>query len=241
MTAELPTFSECVIGYRSWKLADWVLSPLSFGHPWRPGVNVSTCRAGERSNIGLYLTTQDRPLKRHAAPDQDCTCGLHAYHEIPEQPISFDGSPIVVGAVAAWGDLQVHYNGFRAERAQIVALVEAPSLHEVAETYGVPLVPRALLASEAQRHGTPLPESLRPPKPPPVIEFTFSLNQITNQALPHIGGWSFRAHTSILWTPGDEAQKSPAEKLEKYRPKRHANRQGPPRPQRPPKRLGGPR
>lgn len=258
---ERPVFSECVIGYRSWKLDDWVLSPISFGSPWRPGINRAVCKVHDTilGSMSFTLTTggittvdESQPRAEHSAPKRDCTCGLHAYHEMPEHA---DG--IVVGAVAAWGDLQVHSNGFRAECAQILALVAADGLGDVAETYGVPLVPRDMLAAEAQQHGSPLPASMRPDPPKPqesvwtaggylrgglygqIMPTTWSIGPAVTAPHIHVPAISFGL-TSDLWTPAEDKGKTAEDRLAKYR-KAPANRQGPPKPKRGPKKLGGAR
>jgi hypothetical protein len=140
-----PLYGECVVGYRSWYVgldatlwpAGWV--PATRGsarvhRPWRAGVNTASC-----------------PLHPHPAPDLGCTCGLHALLEPPEPSFGF-----IAGAVAAWGRVQVHANGFRSEHAQITALVEPPGAADtaaIAARYRVPVVPRELLEREALRHG----------------------------------------------------------------------------------------
>lgn len=262
---ERPVFPEAVIGFRSWRLADWVLAPLSVGHPWRPGVNHAVCKADRdrafwTSSWGEH--EQKTPPANHSAPHQDCQCGLYAYHDLPQRQVG-----IVVGAVAAWGDLQVHCNGFRAEHAQILALAAAPGLEEVAETYGVPLVPWNMLAAEGEQHGSPLPVSLRPEKPKPkprelslYDQLVQRYQQAVHQQMAQLiqpsqvrwtystvplyssGGYSSGGQTlgqtlksaQPIWTPADDQQKSAAEKLAKY-PKPPANRQGPDKPQRPPR------
>jgi hypothetical protein len=246
---EVPTFSECVIGYRSWKLADWVLAPVSYGNPWRPGVNTAKCEAGQGLALQVfmaYMTGQtEQAPKGHAAPHRHCTCGLHAYHDLPDQ-----AEGIVVGAVAAWGALQVHYNGFRAGHAQIVALVAMDGLDEVAELYRVPLVPRNVLALEAQRHGSPLPNALRPKQPKRELDLWQSVQYYSPSPLPASQTWKWQTYTtpiygsgyttggnSALWTPADDGAAEPEDRLARYR-KKPANRQGPSRPKRPPKRLG---
>jgi glycine cleavage system H lipoate-binding protein len=87
-----------------------------------------------------------------------------------------------VGAIGAWGDLEVHRSGFRAEYATVLALAVGrglpPSLREpherAAERYGVELVSQELLEVTGLRHAAPIPEALLPgpgapagrPRPP---------------------------------------------------------------------------
>lgn len=49
----------------------------------------------------------------HAAPNLDCTCGLHATHE-PDLLRKTRG-PSVLGTVALWGRVVEHEHGYRAE------------------------------------------------------------------------------------------------------------------------------
>ncbi len=68
----------------------------------------------------------------HEAPDADCECGLYAYHpwsgmgqHLVEDSGHRDGA--VVGLVEAWGRVEVHSEGFRAEYAKPVAFFLATS------------------------------------------------------------------------------------------------------------------
>jgi hypothetical protein len=137
------------VGYRAWYVgldaslwpAGWVPAPSGRGaavhRPWAAGPNTAAC-----------------PVHPHLAPDRDCTCGLHACFEAPAPAFGF-----ITGAVAAWGVLQVHLDGFRAEHAQITALLPAPGRTDtaaIAERYGVPVVPAGLVELEAARHGQPI-------------------------------------------------------------------------------------
>jgi hypothetical protein len=78
---------------------------------------------------------------------------------------------LVVGAVAFWGDVRVHREGFRAEKACVVSLAYRSDeradvfrvLERVAARYKVALVAYSDLEADARRHGAPLPESLQPP------------------------------------------------------------------------------
>jgi hypothetical protein len=81
---------------------------------------------------------------------------------------------MVCGAVASWSRLQVHGDGFRAEHACVVVLAYPPGtradevrkLERVAARYRVELVPLDHLEEAASRHGSPLPDSLRPEEEP---------------------------------------------------------------------------
>lgn len=120
---------------------------------WEPGVNEALCHAGND----------------HVAPDTNCNCGLYAYH-IPLKGGYWNCDQYLVGAVKAWGQIQVHREGFRAEFMEIVGLgiVENDGRRLVLESSqfkDIPVVgsPDELEAL-AEQHGQSIPESLRPNK-----------------------------------------------------------------------------
>lgn len=163
---EIPLFTEAVIGYRKWRLLDWVLAPINYGAPWRPGENTAVCQPNRaRSTYGNWheydIPGHDKP------PHENCHCGLNAFFEISDaSKQQGTGSPeFVLGAVIGWGDMRVHPDGFRAEKARIVGLFGQPiePLNEVAGIYDIPVFESwEKLQIEASEHGSPLPESLRP-------------------------------------------------------------------------------
>lgn len=186
----VPTFVECVIGYRAWH-ADtrhrlWPLH--SARRPWQPGINVARCSCRTLSSLRFECRWHHgrRILEAepaHPAPDPHCACGLYSWRRPrsswyqPPKP----GAPLlVVGAVASWGRLQVHKDGFRAEHSCVVTLAYHPDappggldqLQRIAARYRVDLVRLDELEQAASRHGTPLPDRLMPqsPMPPPEAE-----------------------------------------------------------------------
>ena len=153
-----PDFASAVAGYRAWQLGPGgVLFPLALpaAPPWEPAVNRARCFAG-RSHDG------------HAAPTTDCTCGLHALHDLDDGRLKL-GHP-AVGAIAAWGEIEVYAAGFRAEYAAVIALTDEPSrstgpparLREAARRYEVRLVSLADLEAEAGEFALPLPDEVLP-------------------------------------------------------------------------------
>lgn len=157
MTAA-PDFFQAVVGYRAWHVDDdgW-LRPWTFtARAWQPGVNVAVCARDHR----------------HVAPVATCMCGLYALTNPADRRLNFRADQ-AVGAVAAWGEMEVHRSGFRAQQACVVALAlpdrlgdgARARLERAAERYGVPLVPAAMLSLEARRHGAPLPAGLWGPSP----------------------------------------------------------------------------
>ena len=103
----------------------------------------------------------------HAAPAQGCDCGIHAYHPRPGSARRvLAGRFELPGIVEAWGHVEVHEDGFRAERGRPHALVLVPGRHaaqvrRLATAYAVPVLelrrPDALL-SYCREHGLGLSE-----------------------------------------------------------------------------------
>lgn len=177
---EVPTFIECVLGYRAWKIDDedrlWPISDRRA--PWEPGINTARCNCVVRGALSFDWSLRDgrRVLEthpEHEAPSADCTCGLYSWRR--PRPAwkhghRFASGTVVCGAVASWGRLQVHGEGFRAEHACVVTLAYPPGvdaramqkLERVAARYGVELVALDRLEEVASRHGSPLPDSLQP-------------------------------------------------------------------------------
>lgn len=157
---QAPDFHAAVVGYRAWHLEDdGTLRPWTFtALPWQPGVNRAVCARDVR----------------HAPPVADCMCGLYALTDPSDRRLDFRADQ-AVGAIAAWGDLEVHRTGFRAEHACVTALAlpdragfeQRQALAAAAERYGVPLVAPDRLSDEALRHGDTLPDDLWPALAPP--------------------------------------------------------------------------
>ncbi len=148
-----PDFIEPVIGYRAWRIDRQArLLAWTADTAWSPGVNRARCHAG-RLGMGRR--------RRHSAPGQDCMCGLYALNDCDDARLA---SADARGAIAAWGDVQVHRTGFRAERACVVALAADDAagpvarwrLEAVARAYGVPVVAGSELEAAARLHGSPL-------------------------------------------------------------------------------------
>jgi hypothetical protein len=122
-----PLYPHAVLGWRAWRVNQrGELEPLHVGgDPWSFGVVEAECRAG-----GV--------LHQEPIPAKTCRCGVHAYHslgsvirEISEPlvrfsrwfiPVDYSKDRIVIGAVAGQGRTQVHQHGWRAERAEVIAI-----------------------------------------------------------------------------------------------------------------------
>jgi hypothetical protein len=95
---------------------------------------------------GVWLEASCPVAEEHTAPAPQCGCGAHGWH-----PRSRAARRIlarrrqVPGIVEASGAIEVHEDGFRAERARPYALLLAPGrnaglAHRLAEAYQVPVV-----------------------------------------------------------------------------------------------------
>jgi hypothetical protein len=152
-----PDLVEPVLGFRAFEVGSDLLlcSPWVNGWVWRPGVVTARCR---QTSLMVWGVT-------HVAPESNCTCGLYAYRELDGRLT--DGG-WCIAAVAAWGEMELHASGFRAQHACVVALAAAPHaglaerelIGRTAERYGVNAVPLRKLSEEGSRHARPVSHAL---------------------------------------------------------------------------------
>ncbi len=99
---------------------------------WFPGANEAVCRRGHSS-----MPAQDSP---HRAGASGCSCGfwcLHRLREVannvprPQSGQDFGGlvTYTVWGSIVGWGQCTRQGNGWRCERAQVVAFMDVPVQH----------------------------------------------------------------------------------------------------------------
>lgn len=134
-----------VVGYRWWRVApDGALMSWAFNDIWLPDEPMTArCSMAE---LGETLAAIDPEMKDedaawHASadtPDEDCGCGLWAFYD-PEiaQGLLYKRhmvSKLVFGVVEGWGGVVWHDLGFRAEFAQVRALVPNRHLHDAYRT-----------------------------------------------------------------------------------------------------------
>jgi hypothetical protein len=165
MTA--PDLTEKVLGFRQFGIKDGGLRTIGVGpYFWMPGVNRARCL--QRNTLGDAL---DVPPP-HDAPHPECRCGLYGWHRpLPYwqngQLANYKG---VVAAILAWGRMEVHREGFRAEKAEVVLLGYDPlvgptmfgEIAEVADTYGVDAVEIMDFEAAADELGRSIPKELLP-------------------------------------------------------------------------------
>ena len=158
---DAPDLTEPIVGFRAWHAgAGGQLVPWSAGAAgaWVEGVNTATCLA-HPTGAG------------HVAPVAACTCGLYALATIEDARLR--PSMEVVGAIVAWGDVEVHATGFRAQHAALVALgmpAHPARGHRdrillAAERYGVAVVPVTALPAAASEFGVALDFARLPRRP----------------------------------------------------------------------------
>jgi hypothetical protein len=155
LDAAAPDLVTAVIGFRQWRLRGDELWSLRGDERWGPGLHTATC---------------DDPRHSSPAPANGCTCGIYAWYEPPPRGASALTRDLVAGAVAVWGQVELHAHGLRAQHATVVALAlpfsrgaKRRRLLAAAEALGVPAVPARKLKRTALEHGELIPGWMRPP------------------------------------------------------------------------------
>ena len=160
-----PDLAAPVVGFRAWRLGrDRLLSPY-IPCRWEGRTMHAECYDANRS-LTRGQGWLDEP---HESPDRRCQCGIYAYHR-PGLRAYYGEWAWAEGIITAWGRIEVHADGFRAEHARIEALARPDldtaavraTIEQVAADLGVPLLARHELADAAARYGGTLPPSLLP-------------------------------------------------------------------------------
>jgi hypothetical protein len=160
-----PDLAAPVVGFRAWRVVgDRLMSPY-IPCRWEGRVLHATCydanRVLQRGRGWLSVP--------HASPHPACQCGIYAYHRPGTQ--GYYGEWLwTEGVLSAWGRIEAHADGLRAEHGRVEALARPPrndperrfAVDAVAERLGVETVPREELAAVADALGGALPAALRP-------------------------------------------------------------------------------
>jgi hypothetical protein len=184
-----PDLVEAVVGVRGFARSGHSLASPFQGDEWRRPEQRASCspdrsrtaaalaglgtKPKQAQSVAARIVSHQQRLRKHAAPDNECACGLYAYHE--PDAAHLDLHPIV-GVVEAWGALCVHATGFRAARVKVVALALRDDLDPaaVADQRSIEVARRALawwkvpllcfdeLVASYREFGSPVPEQLRP-------------------------------------------------------------------------------
>lgn len=162
------------VGYRLWRVdpADsWTHSQLQSVVSetlWPPRDKLQALCEGRLAARRSSHHRKRNPTTAAVSPDQECSCGIYAYHQIRpmlrqarEQYFWRGGAVLVGGAVLCWGRVVIHPEGIRAQFARPIALCKEPvtdwaeaELIEVARVYGVPLMDLEHLVAYAREFGT---------------------------------------------------------------------------------------
>jgi hypothetical protein len=157
-----PDLIEPIIGFRQWRLHDGVLWSMYANAAWPEGRAVATCLADE------FKDEQDWG-RCVASPSKTCRCGIYAWYRPCPRLGSAATSELVAGAVALWGQVELHATGMRAELGAVVALALPLSLggkrcrvEAVAADLGIEAVPARRLRAAALAYGELPPDALKP-------------------------------------------------------------------------------
>jgi hypothetical protein len=184
-----------VIGFRSWiptREKDGALQSR-FGHlyVWTKGANQAKCYRYEHAIGNKQIRSPQNNRVVDGVPSSECSCGLYCHHDYQKSLDYIPGSDIVIfGIVKGWGRVEVHYDGFRCQYAEILAIVPGPNMEyakKAADFYDVPLITGGDIELIASEFGKKCPTTSRPtwedtqrrlkqspsaPPPPGVIVFT---------------------------------------------------------------------
>lgn len=160
-----PDLVDPVVGFRAWRIVGDRLHSPYIPCLWDGRVMHAVCYPANRS-LTRGVGWKDEP---HESPHPDCQCGVYAYHA-PGTQRWYGEWHWVEGVVSAWGRIEAHRDGLRAEHARIEALAHPPRneperrglVEAIAARLAVPLVPWDGLRDEAARHGAPLPGWMLP-------------------------------------------------------------------------------
>lgn len=176
-----------IIGIRAWFLYprrdDWILESayprqdeepglysLTCTTSWHPGINRARC--APPFDIPTLHTV---PCSK--SPNILCDCGLHAYHSLEFCMHNYNDYFLgCFGIVRGWGRTLCHPDGWRAEHAEVLALIgdqptasrgsvqfwRPPAIKYLARTFKVPIVPYGAFPAMLTEFGRPVPVKMRP-------------------------------------------------------------------------------
>lgn len=169
---------EPAIGYRAWRISNSRLVSMVTPLVWQPR-QVQKARCLGETIVGPYLRDPWRSLlPPHPSPSASCSCGYYAAYRLADILKSRFGraqNARCLGAIAAWGRVVLHREGFRAESVRLLGLLLpakdatsgdiANTVPTVGRAYGVPVFLNARdLEAYASEFGTNYsPESPKPP------------------------------------------------------------------------------
>ena len=163
--ARAPDLITPVVAFRAWRMIDGRLLSPYIPCRWEGREMHAICYPANR----ILERGRGWLAEPHESPHPDCRCGIYAYHR-PGTQTYFGEWEWTEGIVTAWGRIEAHAAGLRAQHARVEALGLPPSneptrrrsVETIADRLGVPLVSRDDLAGAAAAYGAPLPQSLLP-------------------------------------------------------------------------------
>ena len=146
-----PDLIEAVVAFRKWRVVDGRLRSLYEPIFWLEPAQRAECRSGRYG------------ARSHEAPHSGCSCGIYASHE-PDYRFPTVDYRGVSGIVTAWGAIEVHADGLRAEWVQVQALSlyahwgrrQTDAVKAVAESLEVDLIDLYDLEAVAAQYGARL-------------------------------------------------------------------------------------
>ena len=165
MSDRAPDLIAPVIGFRSWRIAGGHLQSPYIPCRWEGRVMHAQCYDANR----VLLRGEGWLDEPHASPHAACRCGIYAYH-CPGLRSYHGEQWWCEGIIAAWGRIEVHADGLRAEYASVEALAIpdlgnarlAPAVEAIGARLGVPVIAADELPEVAERLGHVVPQGLRP-------------------------------------------------------------------------------
>jgi hypothetical protein len=196
MEVVAPDLVTAVIGFRQWSLHGCELWSLRATVRWHRGIQTPdrdqeardgpaphwslhgselwSLRAADHWPRGVQTAHCDQAAHDRPAPANGCTCGIYAWYGPPPRGASAATPDLVAGAVALWGQIELHAHGMRAQHARVVALALPFSRGDkhrrvlaAADELEIPAVPARKLKAAALQHGELIPRWMRPPDTTP--------------------------------------------------------------------------
>lgn len=129
---------------------------------WRPGVNEAICCTP--------MMHEEMEGSSNRVPGTRCGCGFHSYYDWEQRRLrSYHGYiGYINGIVRGWGAMERHPDGWRAQFAEVLALIsgvnekEDPRVIQVAERYKVPVIPVTAVEAVLSEFGDIFPKEWRP-------------------------------------------------------------------------------
>ena len=143
---KLGTADAPIVGFRAWK--------PRFAHG---SVRLTSMYKDAPWNANRPTTASCDLRTEHTAPALRCTCGLYACYTLRDTALYVSEEDSVFGAVLGWGRVFLHADGWRAQRAQVLALTSLGKPRavelEVCAAAGLRLIPGDAVEAYAAEFG----------------------------------------------------------------------------------------